>query len=353
MGAGPRSRGRRRRARRALGPTAPRPRSPHRDPRDARAGGGSVGGRRAVRPRADARSLPARPARAGARPAAYEAVPARFRPLRPAYRRVRGVSRNRAPAASASLLPPTARSGTSPLRRPHSLGRPPALALVRNRAMVRPRARQGDEAPLHRAAAPRLRPLGAPPGPLLPLRGLDARSLVRRRADVPRLPGRATVGGRADRPHRPDQQATDPARRRGRVLAPLDDELGLDHARRREEPVRGRPVAPRRLRLPRLPLRRAAALEDALALADPDRRALPARPVVRGRLHREPLHRRPADRLRLRRRGRLRRPLVLAPSRLARVEPRSCPWGRGRSGRVPVAATQQEASRLYDGSRMA
>src|SRR5919201_2084724 len=162
MGAGPRSRGRRRRARRALGPTARRPRSPHRCPGDARAGGGSRGGRRALRPRADARSLPARPARAGARPAAREAVSARFRPLRRLDRPVRGVSRNRAPAASTSLLPPAARSGTFPLRRPRPLGRPPALALVRNRTMVRPRARQGDEAALHCAAAPRIRVVGAP-----------------------------------------------------------------------------------------------------------------------------------------------------------------------------------------------
>src|SRR5918911_90772 len=86
-------------------------------------------------------------------------------------------------------------------------------------------AGQGDEAALHRAAAPRVRAVGAPAGPLLPLRGVDARPLVRGRAHVPDLPGRTPVGGRADGPHRPDRQAADPARRRCRLVAPVDDEL--------------------------------------------------------------------------------------------------------------------------------
>src|SRR5438105_4292618 len=339
MGAGPRRRGRRPRPRQGLGPTAPRPRHEDDASRHGRARGGARRRGRALRPRPDARPLSPRPPRSGARPAAREALPGRFRPLRALDRAVRGVSRNRAPPASTPVLPPAARLRTLPLRRPRPVGLAPALALVGALRLVRPRDREGDAAPLHRPAAPRLRPLGEAPRALLPVRGVDARPLLCGRADLPDLPGRPAVGRRAGGDDRPDQQAAGAARRRGRVVAPLDDELFLGDATGPEEPVRGRPVAPWRLRVPRLPLRRDAPLADALAVADPDRGALSARAVVRGRLHGEPLHRRPLDRLRLRRGRALRRALVLAPARLARVARSSGTLGAMRTVLVVLTAT--------------
>src|SRR5438270_2074224 len=199
MGAGPRRPSRRRRASRALGPTAPRSRPPEGDR------GGSVARARArrrgraLRPGPDAGPLPRRAARAGARPAAGEKVSARFRPLRRLDRPVRGVSRNCAPRACTSLLPPATRRRTFPLRRARAVGHPPALAVVRLGPLVRPRDRRGDEAALHRAAAPRLRPLDEAPRALLPVRRVDARPLLRRRDHVPDLPLRAAVAAAPSR----------------------------------------------------------------------------------------------------------------------------------------------------------
>src|SRR5436309_1560766 len=115
----------------------------------------------------------------------------------------------------------------------------------------------------------------------------------------------------------PAQPGAEPVRR---ARIPLH--LGLEADR--PEPVRGDSVAARRVRLPLLPLRRHAGVEDALALDRARRRCdLPALPVVRSRLHRQPLRDRPAARLHVRECRAGRRVVVLAAARPARVEIRA------------------------------
>src|SRR5205814_2815439 len=177
--------------------------------------------------------------------------------------------------------------------------------------------------PLRRAAGARLRALAAPARALLPLRGDDALALVRRRLPLPGLPGCAALGGaQQGLPLLPAAAAAEV-----RATAPR-----VRHCERRRalvvrqphpgEPVRRDPLAARRLCLPRLPLHRDARLEAPRLGALDDRRArraLPARAVVRRRLHGEPLRRRPADRLRARDGGAAPRAAALAAARPPRV----------------------------------
>src|SRR5262249_54346967 len=88
---------------------------------------------------------------------------------------------------------------------------------------------------------------------------------------------------------------------------------------RRRQPLRGDSVAAWGLLVPDLPVRHHASVEHALALGRMARPALSADPVVRRRLHGQPLRGRPPDRVRLRHRRVLRRALVLAAAGMARV----------------------------------
>jgi hypothetical protein len=162
----------------------------------------------------------------------------------------------------------------------------------------------------------RLHPLAEAGRALLPVRGDDALPLVRSRADLLVVPGRAAVGcgpGRAgladeDRRRAPGHLV---CRHQRKVAARPDPGQSL----------RGDSVAACRLRLPDLPLCHHARLAHALALVDrPPGRALRRSPVVRGRLHGEPLRGRCADRFRLRRGGTLGGLLALAPDELVKLE---------------------------------
>src|SRR5206468_5910661 len=121
------------------------------------------------RPRLDARPGVARLPRPRARAAAGAAVSRRLRAVRAADHALRRVPRSRPPRLAASLLPPAALARAPPLRR-RARGLAPGSVLARLDAVVRRRRRQGAQPPLRRAAARRLRTLGATAPALLPLR---------------------------------------------------------------------------------------------------------------------------------------------------------------------------------------
>src|SRR5207248_1774293 len=116
-------------------------------------------------------------------------------------------------------------------------------------------------------------------------------------------------------------------------------DLGARHERRPsralrpdpEEPVRRDPVVARRLRVPRLHLRSDARVEAtglAPLVADRTDRALPGRAIVRGRVHGQPLRRRPPDRLRVRHWRAARREVGVAAARAAGVAAATARPGR-------------------------
>src|SRR5439155_22059919 len=243
---------------------------------------------------------------------------ARSRALRRSAADLRAVSRNCSPLPSPSLFPPPAERGRLPLRG-RALRVAAALALERDAAVVRPGRARSNAASFHRAPAARFRALDQAKGALLPLRGDDARTLVCRRADLPALPVGPAMGRGGKGPSAwvdPDP-AQPGARSLRRARLPRDLRLEVD----RPQPVRGDPVAPCRLCLPLPPLRLHDRVEVALALvAARYRRCLTTCPVVRSRLHRQPLRGRSHDRLPLRRHGPGCRLVVLAPPPLARLK---------------------------------
>src|SRR5581483_2917844 len=138
-----------------------------------------------------------------------------------------------------AVLPAAALARAPPLRG-GARGMAAGALLARHDALVRLGGGEDPEPALRRAALRRLRALAPEPRPLLPVRVEHARALLRVRGRLLRVSVGTAVGGRACQAPRRRQASA----RQRRLVARVDG-TGTG------KPVRGDPVAPRRLCVPR------------------------------------------------------------------------------------------------------